>query len=661
MLRARAVSAIYIESQALELFSAARKDVYKLFRESFILSKYCCTSTPASCSNVAIIIFMFFNQTVLTTSRGGSENAVTQNISAPGGSSPSGGGGGGPSSGGPGTQPPRHSWKLAATALTLSASLGGVYLYRKLNEEKKDAVDTEQARAPSAASGAPEEPEPVPGSGSAFPAHVQYLLVGAGTASFAAMRAIRSARPDARVLLVGAEHELPYMRPPLSKELWREPDLAARAPHLDALSFRQWNGRRRAVAYEPAAFYADVEQLKQAGGAAVARGWRVVRLDAARHLAELRAPGREPVTLRYDKCLLATGLRARRCDALRDAAAAGRALALRGPAVRRVAVLGGGFLACELSAALAERLAPEGRTVTQLFREPAPLAGVLPPYLAAEAARRLRAAGVALRPGAELLRGELRDGGVALRLATGDDVAADLVVECVGSEVDDELARASGLETHPELGGLLVNAELQARSDVYAAGDVACFYDVVLGRRRVEHHDHAVVSGRLAGENMAALGPAKHYTHQSMFWSDLGPQLGYEAIGIIDSRLPTVGVFSADAVTEETGSAQLAAAAGAAATVVALPPTEAGPEPDLGPSSGPSSEAVQSPAESRRYERGVVFYLRERRVVGVLLWNLFNRMHVARQVRPPHCPTRLPPAVWGSRCHSWFCAGSGAG
>lgn len=48
------------------------------------------------------------------------------------------------------------------------------------------------------------------------------------------------------------------------------------------------------------------------------------------------------------------------------------------------------------------------------------------------------------------------------------------------------------------------------------AGDAACFYDIRLGRRRVEHHDHAVVSGRLAGENMT--GANKPYWHQSMFW-----------------------------------------------------------------------------------------------------------------------------------------------
>ena len=67
-----------------------------------------------------------------------------------------------------------------------------------------------------------------------------------------------------------------------------------------------------------------------------------------------------------------------------------------------------------------------------------------------------------------------------------------------------------------------------------------------LGRRRVEHHDHAVVSGRLAGNNMAASDSAQRraYTHQSMFWSDLGPDVGYEAIGIVDSQLKTTGVYA---------------------------------------------------------------------------------------------------------------------
>lgn len=116
------------------------------------------------------------------------------------------------------------------------------------------------------------------------------------------------------------------------------------------------------------------------------------------------------------------------------------------------------------------------------------------------------------------------------------------MIVAVGADANTELAKASDLEVDPEIGGFLVNAELEARSNLWIAGDVACFYDVRLGRRRVEHHDHAVISGRLAGENMTGAG--KPYLHQSMFWSDLGPEIGYEAIGIVDAGLPTVGVFA---------------------------------------------------------------------------------------------------------------------
>lgn len=76
------------------------------------------------------------------------------------------------------------------------------------------------------------------------------------------------------------------------------------------------------------------------------------------------------------------------------------------------------------------------------------------------------------------------------------------MIVAVGVEPNTDLAKASNLETDPEIGGFLVNAELVARSSVWVAGDAACFYDIRLGRRRVEHHDHAVISGRLAGENM---------------------------------------------------------------------------------------------------------------------------------------------------------------
>jgi programmed cell death 8 (apoptosis-inducing factor) len=129
-----------------------------------------------------------------------------------------------------------------------------------------------------------------------------------------------------------------------------------------------------------------------------------------------------------------------------------------------------------------------------------------------------------------------------MTMESGRTFTSDYVLVAVGLQPNIELAQAAGLEIDPIKGGVLVNAELEARRDVFVAGDVASFFDMSLGRRRDEHHDHAAVSGRLAGENMA--GARRPYTHQSMFWSDLGPNVGYEAIGIIDSALPTVGVWA---------------------------------------------------------------------------------------------------------------------
>ena len=150
------------------------------------------------------------------------------------------------------------------------------------------------------------------------------------------------------------------------------------------------------------------------------------------------------------------------------------------------------------------------------------------------------------------------------------------------------------------------------------AGDVTSYHDIALGRRRVEHHDHAVVSGQAAGENMA--GAHKAYTHQSMFWSDLGPKIGYEAVGILDSRLTTVGVWA------KAKPATPAAADAAAPTT--------GTTLEGAASDAPAGAATEGPAapSADDYGRGAVFYLRNKRVVGVLMWNLFDRVPVARKI-----------------------------
>nr|XP_037871321.1 apoptosis-inducing factor 1, mitochondrial isoform X1 [Bombyx mori] len=606
----RAVSVLCGESQSFLLYTTARRDAYKLFRNTY---------ASASTSSQRPRKIKKYRTTVLTSEASQASHSPSVHSPPPAQSSP-------PPT--PPSQSPRRSWTVAA-ALALTASVGGIYFFRKLSEEEKKIISSEDAPKKNVGP----VRTPIPASADQLPRHVQFLLVGAGTASFAAMRAIRSQKPDAQVLMVGSEYQLPYMRPPLTKELWREPDLD-KVTDLDSLTFKQWNGRVRSLAYEPSAFYTPVEQLEERGaGCGVARGWAVRRLDVARRRATLEGAGGTH-TLTYDYCLVATGVVARRSAALAGARGAGRARTLRtaddvtqlaarlaGGDVQRVAVLGGGLLATELSAALAARLKDTGKTVLELYRESSPLASILPSYLAEEAARRLQEAGVTLLPEADVVDSIVVDDKVLMRLASGAEVEADYVVECVGTEFDPALADASELEVHPELGGVVVNPELQARPRVWAAGSAACHWAPREGRRRGGLHDHAVTSGRRAGDNMLAdmLGTAPApYTHPHMFWTDLGPDLGYEAIGTIDSKLKTVGVFSEDAVTELRAHA---AAAGEG---------DAG-----GPGEGAAGAAVRlegGAAGGRRYERGVVFYLEGRRVVGVLLWNLFNRMHVARQV-----------------------------
>jgi NADPH-dependent 2,4-dienoyl-CoA reductase/sulfur reductase-like enzyme len=80
------------------------------------------------------------------------------------------------------------------------------------------------------------------------------------------------------------------------------------------------------------------------------------------------------------------------------------------------------------------------------------------------------------------------------------------------------------------------------RDDVFAAGDVARFPVAALGgTRRVEHEDHANTHGRVVGANMA--GAAQPYDHLPFFYSDLF-ELGYEAVGDVDSRLDTVAEWA---------------------------------------------------------------------------------------------------------------------
>lgn len=89
-------------------------------------------------------------------------------------------------------------------------------------------------------------------------------------------------------------------------------------------------------------------------------------------------------------------------------------------------------------------------------------------------------------------------------------------------------------------GGIVVDSGMHARSDIFAAGDVSSYFDLNLGRRRVEHAEHAEITGRVAGENMTNGNRA--YPRQASFHSAVGANSHMIGVGRIDPKLKTVVV-----------------------------------------------------------------------------------------------------------------------
>eukprot|EP00092_Neocalanus_flemingeri_P034205 GFUD01037201.1.p1 GENE.GFUD01037201.1~~GFUD01037201.1.p1 ORF type:complete len:821 (+),score=315.46 GFUD01037201.1:82-2544(+) len=488
-------------------------------------------------------------------------------------------------------------------------------------EEVATAVAAEQTPAPAAVGAIPAAAPSL-----VIPEHVPYLLIGAGTASFAAYRAIKSKDPLAKILIVGDEDKLPYMRPPLSKELWFMEDKEAVAD----LRFKQWNGRERSLYFEPPAFYTPVAELMDSpkGGISVLSGHKVVKVDPKAQIAFLS----DGTQIGYDKCLIATGGKPKTLpqmenlpEELKEHVTLFRKvedfqkLDKITSSSKSITIFGGGFLGSELACALGHRGKQTKLEVTQAYQEGGNMGKVLPDYLSEWTTDKVRSEGVTVMPNSRISSVTKGEGGqLKVQMEGGNSINTDHIVIAVGVEPDLALAQASKLEVDPVHGGFKVNAELEARTNLYVAGDAASFYDVALGRRRVEHHDHAVVSGRLAGENMT--GAKKPYTHQSMFWSDLGPNVGYEAIGVVDSRLPTVGVF-AKATPQDTPKAVVTK------TDEAMRSESEAQAAKINP--GNAEPALK---DGEDYGKGVIFYLRENKVVGVVLWNVFNRMSIARRI-----------------------------
>ena len=371
-----------------------------------------------------------------------------------------------------------------------------------------------------------------------------YLIIGGGMAADAAAKAIREVDAAANVGIVGVETPPPYQRPPLSKALWKGDKSVA-----------------------------DIDLATAQSGATLHLGRRIESLDRVARIAR----DDHGDSYRYRRLLLATGATPRRLpfdggervihfrtlddyQALRRYAKPGA----------YIAVVGGGFIGSELAASLSS----VGCKVTMLFPGPAIGAGRYPDGLTSYLDDYYRSHGVDVRSGIKVIGGSKTDGGVELELSDGEVLRVEAVVAGLGVTPDTALAVQAGLTVDD---GIVVDAHLRSSdADIWAAGDVANFHSPALGRRlRVEHEDAAVGMGRHAGRAMAGVEEA--YTTLPFFYSDLF-DLGYEAVGLLDTRL----------------------------------------------------EVVEDWREPNR--EGVVYYLEAGRVRGVLLWNVWDQVDAAREL-----------------------------
>jgi len=336
--------------------------------------------------------------------------------------------------------------------------------------------------------------------------NVEHLLIGGGLAAGNCARWLREEGGDGSILLVGREPDLPYNRPPCSKGYLRREE------------------SREEVLFRPEDWYGeqDVEALRKVS---------VIKLDLDARRAELS--NRDVVT--FDKALLATGANVRRmsvpgCElsGIHYLRTLGNSDAIREDAAgKRVVLIGGSYIACEVAASLTEL----GSKCSLVMMEPVTLSRTFGEQAGRFFQGRLEEHGIDVCGDDSLERFEGAEGRVTKVITKGGlELDADAVVLGVGVMPEVTLARSAGLPLG-ETGGVLVDSRLETQvPGVYAAGDIAEYDSVVNHRRlRVEHWDVAFNMGKTVGLNM--LGRDQPHDVVPYFFSDLSDWASLEYVG----------------------------------------------------------------------------------------------------------------------------------
>jgi len=367
-----------------------------------------------------------------------------------------------------------------------------------------------------------------------------YLIIGGGMTGVAAVRGIRKVDADGKIGIISNEQHPPYKRPFLSKALWK------------------------GTAYAKVWCKIDMKNVD------LHLSRSVIRIDRnTKQVVDNQGTG-----YIFDKLLLATGGTVRHLSWNVDGLIYFRSLddylELKSLAEhkRHFAVIGGGFIGSEIAAALSMN----GNKVTMIFPEESIGIRIYPKALSHFLNSYYQSKGVEIV--ADDAPVSITKNADTYEIRTQSDVVlnVDGVIVGIGIQSNTELAQSAGLQVD---NGIVVNEFLQTDDPtIYAAGDVANFFNPALGTRmRVEHEDNANTMGETAGQNMA--GNSMPYHHLPFFYSDM-LDLGYEAVGTLDAGM----------------------------------------------------ELVEDWQEE--FRKGVVYYLEDKRVRGVLLWNTWGHIDAAR-------------------------------
>ena len=331
--------------------------------------------------------------------------------------------------------------------------------------------------------------------------HADYLLLGGGVASAQAAMAIRKEDPDGRIVLIAGEAHKPYDRPPMSKGVLKG-TMTAYDAESKADDFYETH---------------RVDLMTGVMATAIDRHTRQVTLSDGQEIG-------------YERLLLALGAEAKRptfpggdLPGVWTLRKVEDALGLREQFEKklRVVIVGAGYIGVEGGAAALFH----GSTVTIVDPSGQPWSKFASKETGGHVQRFLEGKGAIFifDEVTEITQGH---GELLVKTPSGD-LPADLVLVGVGSTLNVELPKASGLEIDPKH-GVVVDGSLRTPEDprVWVAGDIAAFLDVAIGKRwHAEHYLNAKWQGLHAGREMARDAVGGHqpesYDRVPYFFSDI--------------------------------------------------------------------------------------------------------------------------------------------